>query len=223
MSAIFITATGTDVGKTFVASGLIRHWRSSAQDVDALKPVATGYDPAHAEASDAGHLLLALGRALGPPELDRISPWRFAAALSPDMAARNEGKSLNFDNLVEYCRQAIASQRGTLLIEGIGGVMVPLDDRHTVVDWIAALNIPAVLVTGSYLGSLSHTLTCVDVLRRRKLVIKALVVNETPGSAVPMAETIQTLTNFVAPIPVAQLSRISTMHDREFAAIAALL
>ena len=223
MSALFITATGTDVGKTFVAAGLIQHWRSSAQDVDALKPVVTGYDPAEAVTSDAGRLLMALGRPLEPSELDRISRWRFAAALSPDMAARHEGKSLNFDQVVEYCRQAIASRRGTLLIEGIGGVMVPLDDRHTVLDWIAALNIPTVLVTGSYLGSLSHTLTGVDVLRRRKLAIKALVVNETPGSAVPMAETIKTLTNFVAPIPVAQLSRLSTMHDREFATIAALL
>ena len=60
--------------------------------------------------------------------------------------------------------------------------MVPLDDRHTVLDWMMALNVPLVLVTGTYLGTLSHTLTCLDVLKRRELAIKALVVNETPGS-----------------------------------------
>ena len=69
--------------------------------------------------------------------------------------------------------------------------MVPLDDQHTVLDWMAALNIPRLLVTGSYLGSLSHTLTGLDVLRGRELAIKALVIDETPGSTVPMADTYQ--------------------------------
>ena len=62
MSAVFITATGTDIGKTFVTAGLIRHLRALGRDVDALKPVMTGFDPAHPEASDAGVLLAALGR-----------------------------------------------------------------------------------------------------------------------------------------------------------------
>ena len=78
MTAFFITATGTDIGKTFVASGLIRQWRAAGQQVDALKPVATGFDPASAAASDAGVLLAALGRPVTPAEIDRISPWRFA-------------------------------------------------------------------------------------------------------------------------------------------------
>ena len=74
--------------------------------------------------------------------------------------------------------------------------MVPLDAKRTVLDWMAALNIPMVLVAGSYLGSLSHTLTSLDALRRRNLVIKALVVNETQGATVPMADTVQTHKRF---------------------------
>ena len=70
--------------------------------------------------------------------------------------------------------------------------MVPLDDQHTVLDWMMALNVPLVVVTGTYLGTLSHTLTCLDVLKRRELAIKALVVNETPGSSVPLADTMAT-------------------------------
>ena len=62
--------------------------------------------------------------------------------------------------------------------------MVPLEDRHTVLDWMTALDVPLLLVTGSYLGTLSHTLTCLDVLERSELAVKALVVNETPGSSV---------------------------------------
>jgi dethiobiotin synthetase len=79
MSAFFVTATGTDIGKTYVASGLVRHWRAAGRPVDALKPVATGFDPAAAEASDAGVLLAALGRSVTPAEIDRIKPRRVAA------------------------------------------------------------------------------------------------------------------------------------------------
>ena len=100
------------------------------------------------------------------------------------MAARRENRSIDFDALVTFSRDAVAGAKDLLLIEGIGGVMVPLNETHTVLDWMAALNIPLVLVAGSYLGSLSHTLTCLDVLARRGLAVKAVVVNETPGSAV---------------------------------------
>ena len=97
------------------------------------------------------------------------------------MAARRENRAIDFDALVDFSRSAVATNKGTLLIEGIGGVMVPLDDRHTVLDWMTALNIPVVLVTGSYLGSLSHALTSIDAAAPASSSIKAVVVNETPG------------------------------------------
>jgi dethiobiotin synthetase len=211
MSAIFITATGTDIGKTFVAAGLIRHCRAAGRTVDALKPVATGFDPADAAASDPGVLLAALGRPVKSTEIARIAPWRFSAPLSPDMAARRENRAVDFEALVAFSRGATTNAEGTLLVEGIGGVMVPLDGKHTVLDWMAELAIPVVLTAGSYLGSLSHTLT-------------ALVVNETPGSTVPMPETTATLNRFVAPIPVVTLPRLpaGATHPA-FAEIAALL
>ena len=223
MTAIFITATGTDIGKTFVAAGLIRHWRAAGRHVDALKPVVTGFDPSAAAASDPGVLLAALGRPASPAEIERIAPWRFAAPLSPDMAARRENRAIDFDKLLDFSREAIASAKGILLIEGIGGVMVPLDDKRTVLDWMAGLNIPVVLVTGSYLGSLSHTLTGLDALRRRDLNIKALVVNETPDATVPMAETLSTLNRFAAPIPIVALPRSPRDIQQAFAEIASLL
>jgi dethiobiotin synthetase len=205
MTAFFITATGTDVGKTFVASGLIRHWRTAGRQVDAMKPVATGFDPASAATSDTGILLTALGKPITPAEIARISPWRLKAPLSPDMAARLENRAIDFDALVKFSRDAIAATKDTLLIEGIGGIMVPLSDTHTVLDWMMALNIPLVLVTGTYVGSLSHTLTCLDVLARRGLIVKAIVVNDTPGSPVTFQNTISTLQNFERNVSIAGL------------------
>ena len=215
MTAFFITATGTDVGKTFVASGLIRHWRAAGRQVDALKPVASGFDPAAAESSDTGVLLTALGKPITPAEIERISPWRFARPLSPDMAARLENRAIDFDALVKYSRDAIAATKDTLLIEGIGGIMVPLDDQHTVLDWMIALNIPLVLVAGTYVGSLSHTLTCLDVLARRGLTVKAVVVNDTPGSPVTFQNTINTLQNFERNISIAGLRRQPEAGSRD--------
>ena len=212
MSAIFITATGTDIGKTYLATALIRNWRDKGRAVDALKPVMTGFDPARPEASDGGQLLAALGRPVTSDEIARISPWRYAAPLSPDFAAAREGRALDFDQLLNFSREALRKHPEELLIEGIGGVMAPLDARHTVLDWMTALKIPVLLVTGSYLGSISHTLTAFDALHRRELSVRAVVVNETPGSTVTVAETIGSVSRFAQPIPVLALSR-SAGHD----------
>jgi dethiobiotin synthetase len=223
MTAIFITATGTDIGKTYVATGAIHHMRAYGRPVEALKPVATGFDPAAAAASDPGALLAALSRPLAAPDIERIAPWRYAAPLSPDLAARRENRPIDFQKLLEFCRCAVAVHKGTLLIEGIGGVMVPLDDSHTVLDWMAALNLPVLLVAGTYLGSLSHTLTALDALKRRGLAVRALVVNETPGSTVTIADTVQSLSRFTAPVVALPRLPAGRFDHAAFGEIVALL
>ena len=166
MSAVFITGTGTDVGKTFVCAGLIRYFRRLGQPVAALKPLVSGFDPVAPSGSDPAILIKALGCEVTPEELNRVSPWRFRAPLSPDMAARAENKAIDLQAVVDFCRAAIARNDGALLIEGIGGIMVPLDARHTVLDLMSLLNLPLILVAGSYLGTLSHVLSAQDVILR---------------------------------------------------------
>jgi dethiobiotin synthetase len=207
MTAVFVTATGTDIGKTYLAAGLVRHFRNNGKKVEAIKPVMTGFDAARATESDAGILLSALSRPITAGTIARISPWRFAAPLSPDLAARREGRALDFDALVDYCRKAMREHEGTLLIEGIGGIMVPLDAHHTVLDWMGALRLPLLLVAGSYLGSISHTLTCLDILRRRDLLVRALIINETPDTSVTVGETIESIAHFAQGIPIIGLMR----------------
>src|SRR5476651_1577676 len=85
--------------------------------------------------------------------------------------------------------------------------MVPLDARRTVLDWMSALKVPLLLVAGSYLGSISHTLTCLDVLRRHELSVRAVVVNETSGSTVSVVDAIDSMSRLVQPTPVLALSR----------------
>ncbi len=226
MTTIFVTATGTDIGKTFVTAGLIRALRRNGRSVDALKPVVSGFDAETASASDPVMLLGALGRAVSDEALDRISPWRFKAPLSPDMAARREARPLALGDVIELTRERIAKSRSdALLVEGVGGVMVPIDERGTVVDWIAALRLPVLLVAGSYLGTISHTLTAVAVLKERGIGILAVVVSETAESSVPLDDTAETIGRFVAPIEVIVIPRLARKDAEHpaFARLAALV
>jgi dethiobiotin synthetase len=224
MSAIFVSATGTGVGKTFVTAGLIRHCLARGETVDALKPVVSGFDPAGLAAGDSGVLLAALGRPVTVEEAARISPWRFAASLSPDMAAAREGRAIDFAELTKFCSAAIAGRRKRLFIEGIGGIMVPLDATHTVLDLITALRLPLILVTGSYVGTLSHTLTALQVLARRNLDVAAVVVSESQESAAALDETVTTIARFADSIDVIGIPRLAegAMHPA-FARIAELM
>jgi dethiobiotin synthetase len=206
MTTVFVTSSGTGIGKTFVTLRLIAELKATGRRVRALKPVASGFDAAHTDGSDTALLLRAQDLDVTPRNLDAVSPWRFAAPLSPDMAAARERRSIPFDALVAHCRAGHSSSDVTL-IEGIGGVMVPLDAEHTVLDWIAALEAPTLLVVGSYLGTLSHSLTAAAALRERGVTVAGVVVSESEEQPAPAAETAATLAHFVAPVPVRVLPR----------------
>jgi dethiobiotin synthetase len=208
MAAYFVTSTGTDVGKTFVTAGLIRYLRTSNQAVGALKPVVSGYDSSVVETSDPAVLLGALGRPVSAHEIAQVAPWRFRAPLSPDLAAAREGRSIVFDELVAFTRDAVKANNGILFIEGVGGIMVPLDGQRTVLDWMAALNIPLLLVVGGYLGTISHTLTALDVIAQRKLSIAAIVVSESERNPVELADTVDSIARFSNGVDVIGLPRL---------------
>jgi dethiobiotin synthetase len=207
MSRLFVTGSGTGIGKTLVVRLLIGALRQRDRRVRALKPIVTGFDPATAETSDTGLLLDALGLDTSVAHLERVSPWRFRAPLSPDMAARREGRAIPFADLVKTCAERDADE--VTVIEGVGGVMVPIDDRHTVIDWIAAVACPTVLVTGSYLGAISHTLTALETLRRRNISVKGIIVSESIEQPVPLAETAATIERHAQGVTVVRLPRLS--------------
>ncbi|KQT45332.1 ATP-dependent dethiobiotin synthetase BioD [Methylobacterium sp. Leaf456] len=188
--ALFIAGAGTEIGKTYVTAALVRHLRAEGRGVRALKPLASGVppldDPTFPE-SDTGRLLAAQGFASTPDAVAACSPWRFAAPLAPDLAAAREGRSLALDDLVGWCRARVREADGdeTVLIEGVGGLMSPVTEAATGLDWLKALNLPALLVSGSYLGAISHALTAIETLRAHGVALLGVVVSESEGAPTP--------------------------------------
>ena len=205
MASYFITGTGTDVGKTYVTAGLIRAGRELKRDFAAIKPVLSGYDPQDVSGTDPARLLAAMGRPVTAQNIATISPWRFAAPLSPDMAGMREGRRIVFNDVTTFCQAAIEAARGTLLIEGVGGAAVPLNDQHLIVDLMVALKLPAILVAGTYLGTISHTVTTGAFLAAHGIRVAAVVLSESEVSPVLPEETAATLARFIScPIHIVQ-------------------
>ncbi|MFT5540255.1 MAG: dethiobiotin synthetase [Alphaproteobacteria bacterium] len=206
-TGLFITAAGTEVGKTLITCALAHQLKARGDQVRVLKPVASGFDEGTPTDSDTFHLLTAAGVEPTPEAIHAATPWRFVAPISPDMAAAREGRVIDFAALADHCRAALTGD-GVTLIEGIGGTMVPLTARETVRDLIRAFDIPTVLVTGSYLGALSHALTAAGSLTTQGIKIAAIVVSESESAPVPLAEIAQALARFTQ-APVLTVPRLS--------------
>lgn len=207
MNTMFVASVGTGVGKTLVTAIMCHQLTLAGRAVHAIKPVVSGFladDPA----SDPALILRSLGREPTFQGIAEISPWRFAAPLSPHLAARKEGGGISVDDVAAFCRHYEQWNDGLLLIEGAGGVMTPIDDTHTGLDLAACLACPVILVTGTYLGALSHTLTALVSIRARGLTVRGIVVSESE-SDVGLTSTVESLGHFTgADVPLVALPRL---------------
>lgn len=191
----FVTGIGTEVGKTHIVTGLLRQFTQ----LRGLKPVISGFD--YQTQTDSHLILAAMGQAPTLQALDNISPFRYEAPLSVDMAAAQAKKPLPYDELVSFSKRCLAQSSTPCLVEGVGGVMVPLTEDKTTLDWMVDLNIPVVLVASSYLGALSHTLCAYETLSSRHIRIRMIIINQAEV-CVGLAQTKQSLSHFIKQIPI---------------------
>jgi len=210
MAGLFITSSGTEIGKTLVTAALCHQARKVDMDLTALKPIISGFDDSTMAESDTAVIAKALGLPIHADTLGQISPFRFKAPLAPTMAAKAEGRTLDYDAVIGTCRKALEADTFTL-IEGVGGSFVPLTGERLVADWIADLELESLLVVGSYLGTISHTISTVEAMQARGLKVRGIIVSESaPGTIYDnpdlseTAEEIEGLTN----LPVATIPRI---------------
>lgn len=193
MTSYFIAGAHTGVGKTLVTAALAHQHPG----MRALKPLITGFSAL--EGSDSAMLLEAMNQPLEERELVEISPWRFMAPLAPSQAARLEARIIDWPVLLEFCL------KDDVLVESVGGVMSPVTDAHTVLDWAKALGFPVILVGGTYLGAISHTLSALFCLQASRLPVKAIVVNESEDG-IGLRETAEEVRRF-SNVPIWQVPR----------------
>ena len=211
----------TDVGRSPVAAALIRRLKARL-GVEALKPVASGYDPDDPAGSDPAVLLEALTLPMIEEDLAKISPWRFRAPLSPTWS-RHRRTRHRHRRVAAFCARAVSAAKDALVIQGAGGVMSPVGAQQTQADLMSALDIPVIFVAGSYLGAISHALTGLDALKCRGLELRALVVDRVPDSPVELKATCASLENFTN-APVLALRRSdAAANGAVFARLATLI
>ena len=197
--ALFITGTGTGIGKTFFTAALTRALIRAGKRVQAIKPVVSGY--ADDCASDPARLLSAMNIPHTAEAIGAIAPWRYRAPLSPHLAARMEGNPPTLQEVVSFCRGHAHARPDALLVEGAGGIMSPLNEHHVFLDLAAALGHEAVLLCGGYPGSISHALTAIAALGSRGLALRAVVVNAAAGGHKEAAAAADAIRQF-APGPL---------------------
>jgi dethiobiotin synthetase len=178
---IFITGTDTGVGKTLVTAALAACLMRRGLSVGVMKPIETGCRTSGASGSDAARLYAAAG--VTEP-VEAISPYRFADPLAPLDAARRAGRTIDLRRIVRAYR-ALAARYAFLLVEGAGGVMVPITSKADTRDVIAQLGLSAVVVGRVALGTVNHTLLTLDALRHRKIPVLGVFLNRSGSPAGP--------------------------------------
>lgn len=196
MPACFVTATGTDIGKTYVSAALLSAWRRQGLSTEAVKPVMSGFAEDALDPSDAGRLLTAMGRPVTAEEVSDVCLHRLAPPLAPNLAMRLAGIPQDYGAIVRFCRSRLDRPADRHLIEGAGGVMSPLTDDTLQLDLMRDLALPVVLVTAPYLGSISHTLTAMDALASAGLTLAVLAVSEPVSQGAGLERFASEITRF---------------------------
>lgn len=210
---IFIGATGTDVGKTYVTCMLLRQLRQQGYKARAIKPVISGFDAQAIEQTDSGQLLLAMDIPATLENAAQISPWRFKDPIPPHLAAENAEQPLNLDQIVQFCLAQAEETLDYLLIEGAGGIMTPLNYKYTTLDLVARLDCSCLLVVPSSLGTLSHTITAILCLKQFKIEINGLIISESLSNYVDFDRIFNDFTKIIPNIPIKNIRRNDQSKD----------
>src|SRR5689334_3971418 len=168
---IFVTGTGTEVGKTVVAATIARTLAGEGLKVAVFKPAVTGLD----EGAETDHALLR--RASGSGQNDEeIAPYRYGPPASPHLAAALAGEEIDPERLHQVAANA-AEGADAIVCEGVGGLLVPLSSKYLVRDLAADLGYPLVVVASAGLGTINHSRLTVEAARATELEVTAIVRN----------------------------------------------
>jgi dethiobiotin synthetase len=207
VGGLFVTGTGTGVGKTVLSAALLAAMAAAGKPVNAHKPVVTGVDDQPGE-WPPDHELLARVAGMSPEE---VAPLRYGPAVSPHLAAKLAGERVDPEQIASAAGNALrsADARGAVLIvEGVGGLLVPLTESFTVRDLAARLNLPLLIAAAPGLGTINHTLLTLGAARAAGLDVRAVVLTPWPEQPTAIEESNRTTITRLGDVEVATLRRM---------------
>ena len=179
MRGLFVTGTDTGVGKTEVAAALVAGWRARGLDVGVMKPAQSGVEDG--EPTDADRLREAAG---GGDPVALVCPYSLRAPLAPAVAARLEGVQISLPHLLA-CAAELSRRHQAMVVEGAGGILVPLTDSHSYADLAVGLGMPVLVVARAGLGTVNHAALTCEALRARGLAVAGVVLNRASAGTDP--------------------------------------
>ncbi|MDE2180366.1 MAG: dethiobiotin synthase [candidate division NC10 bacterium] len=200
VKGLFITGTDTGVGKTLITAGLAHALRACGIDVGVMKPVETGCPTRNGllRPLDA----LTLREAAGSRDtLDLINPYRFREPLAPLVAAERSRRCIEIDRLLERFGR-LADRHAMMLVEGAGGLLVPITEELSFLDLATRLRLPLLIVVGSRLGALNHARLTVEAARAARVPVTGAIVNRATPERSPAHITNLSALHRLLPIPV---------------------
>ena len=209
MRGLFVTGTGTGVGKTVLSAALLAAIAASGERVSAHKPVVTGVDDPPGE-WPPDHELLARVAEMTPEE---VAPLRYGPAVSPHLAAELAGEHVDPERIAAAAEAALrsADARGAVLIvEGVGGLLVPLTEGFTVRDLAVRLGLPLLIAASPELGTINHTLLTLEAARAAGLEVRAVVLTPWPARPDAMEESNRATIARLGSVEVATLRHASS-------------
>lgn len=182
--AIFVTGTDTGVGKTVIAAGVAACLRARGMNVGVMKPVETGCRLENGCLIPQDALFLKEAAACDD-DLDSVVPYVFAMPLAPALAAEKEGRRISVSR-IKGIYQALCLRHDIIVLEGAGGLMVPITARYFYADLAAELKLPTILVAGARLGTINHSLLSLYCAERREISVMGVVMNHaSPDGGIP--------------------------------------
>jgi dethiobiotin synthetase len=215
MKSLFITGTDTGIGKTVFTCALASTLKSSGINVGVMKPFATGIPQKNGFKSEDIELLVRHSGANDPEFL--INPYFFPIPTSPYRAAKKLGKTIDVD-LVLSSYEKLQANHDVVLVEGIGGILVPILKDYFVADLIKDLNLDVLMVTGTKMGSVNHTLLVLNLCKKYGINVLGLIINQTDTEGYVMQELEEDLVSLsgidvICKIPYVQNSDIKTISQ----------
>ena len=179
MNGYFITGTDTDVGKTVVTACLATLFKSQGMDVGVMKPIETGVDPECSSTanSDAKFLMEITGNT---DQEEEVCPCRLKIPASPHQAAQMAGKKIQTSTLLKKFK-ILQSRHDMMLVEGVGGLLVPITPSYDISDLAHEIDLPLIIVSRLRIGTLNHTLLTINAARQKGLKIKGVILNNQEG------------------------------------------